>query len=102
MPVNREQRLPVAQIGDPPTEDPTVHLLHSGTMPKDKDETRAPTGPKGGVTTVSPSGMIRKSILLKPDEDEALRKMSFDQRRSEAAIIREALRSLLKLPDNRR
>jgi hypothetical protein len=62
-------------------------------MPKDK------TGPRGGKTTVTESGMVRKTIWFNADETEALRKRAFDERRPEAEIVREALRRLLGIPD---
>ncbi len=58
------------------------------------------TGPRGGTTTISKSGaLVRKTIWLHPDEAEALRQAAFDERRSEAAIVRELLRRHFKLED---
>jgi hypothetical protein len=54
-------------------------------------------GPRGGRTTVSAGGYIRKSILLSPEANEALRSKAFAERRSEAEIVREALSRALGL-----
>jgi hypothetical protein len=57
------------------------------------------TGPRGGETTVSKTGMIRKNVWLHPDEAEALRRRAFEERRTEAEILREGLRRILGLED---
>lgn len=56
-------------------------------------------GPRGGETTVSKTGMIRMTLWLHPDEAEALRQAAFKQRRTQAEILREGLRRVLRLPD---
>jgi hypothetical protein len=56
-------------------------------------------GPRGGETTVSKTGMIRKCIWLHPDEAEALRYKAFRDRRTESDILREGLRQILGLED---
>jgi hypothetical protein len=56
-------------------------------------------GPRGGETTVSKSGMVRKTVWLHADEAEALRERAFRERRSEAEILREGLRRVLGLED---
>lgn len=56
-------------------------------------------GPRGGETTVSKTGMIRKNVWLHPDEAEALRLKAFKERRTEAEILREGLRRVLALED---
>jgi Ribbon-helix-helix protein, copG family len=56
-------------------------------------------GPRGGETTVSKSGMVRKTLWLHADEAETLRERAYRERRSEAEILREALRQLLGLED---
>jgi hypothetical protein len=60
---------------------------------------KARKGPRGGTTTVSESGMVRKTIWLHEDEAEALRRRAFDERRGESEIVREALRRLLGIED---
>ncbi len=57
-----------------------------------------PQGPRGGKTTVSKKGMIRKTLWLNEAENEALRRDAFDTRRSESEIVRELLRHQYDLP----
>ena len=54
-----------------------------------------PTGPRGGTTTITRSGMVKKNLWIPADEAEALRRKAFDERRSEADIVREGLRRVL-------
>lgn len=54
-------------------------------------------GPRGGETTVSKTGMIRMTIWLHTDEAEALRLKAFQERRTQAEIIREGLRTVLDI-----
>ena len=54
-------------------------------------------GPRGGKTTRSKSGMVRKSFWIDPDVEEALRRMAFEDRRSESEIVREALRRFFQI-----
>lgn len=56
-------------------------------------------GPRGGETTVSKTGMLKKTLWLHPDEAEALRKKAYEERRTEAEILREGLRRVLGLED---
>lgn len=60
---------------------------------------RTPQGPRGGTTTVSASGMVRKTLWLHADEAEALRLKAFKERRAESEIMREALRWRLGIED---
>lgn len=53
------------------------------------------TGPRGGVTTVTSAGMIRKNLWISHEENELLRRVAFDQRRTETDVIREGLRQVL-------
>ena len=57
------------------------------------------SGPRGGKTTVSASGMVRKTLWLHGDEAEALREKAYRDRRAESDIMREALRRLLGIED---
>jgi hypothetical protein len=57
-----------------------------------------PTGPRGGTTTVTKSGMVKKNLWIPQDEAEMLREKAFHERRSEADIIREGLRTVLEEP----
>lgn len=59
---------------------------------------QGPRGPRGGTTTRT-GGMVKKSLWLHKDEAEALRKAAFDEYRSEASIIREAVRRYFGLED---
>jgi len=68
------------------------------TMPTKRTKTPV-TGPRGGETTVSKSGMVRKTLWLHGDEAEALRLRAFKERRAESEIVREALRRLLGIED---
>ena len=60
---------------------------------------KTPVGPRGGETTVTKSGMVRKTLWLHGDEAEALRERAFKDRRAEAEIVREALRAFLGIED---
>ncbi len=68
-------------------------------MPSMAKKTLPLTGPRGGETTVSKSGMIRKTIWLHGDEAEALREKAYREHRAESDIMREALRRLLGIED---
>jgi hypothetical protein len=57
------------------------------------------TGPRGGTTTVTKSGMVRKTMWFNQDEAEALRVRAFEERKPESEIVREALRRFLGIPD---
>ena len=57
------------------------------------------TGPRGGETTISKSGMVQKTLWLHGDEAEALRMRAFTERRAESEIVREALRAHLGIED---
>jgi hypothetical protein len=58
-----------------------------------------PKGPRGGETTVTKSGMIRKTIWLHGDEAEELRDRAYRDRRTESELVREALRAYLGIED---
>lgn len=59
-----------------------------------------PRGPRGGRTAVSKSGnLVRKTFWIHPDEAEALRQAAFEARRSEAELVREALRRYFGIED---
>jgi hypothetical protein len=60
------------------------------------EKTEASLRPKGeGIT----SNGVKKTIWFHEDEAEALRVMAFKSRRSESSIIREAVRSFLRMED---
>lgn len=60
----------------------------------DRHHRRRPgRGPRGGRTTVSADGaLVRKTFYLDRDVEEALRDEAHQTRRTEAEIVREALR----------
>jgi len=55
----------------------------------------AKTGPRGGTTTITESGMVKKNLWIPAEVAEELRQRAFDERRSEADIIREGLELVL-------
>ena len=62
---------------------------------KDDEEAMQQIGPRGGTTTVTRSGMVKKNLWIPREEAEALRQKAFEERRSEADIIREGLELML-------
>ena len=66
----------------------------------EQQSTEQPMGPRGGTTTVTKSGMVKKNLWIPRDEAEALREKAFHERRSEADIIREGLRAVLDGGEN--
>jgi hypothetical protein len=62
-------------------------------MPRDKGEKAKQE--KAGITEAG----VKKTIWFHEDEAEALRLRAFKERRSESAIVREAVRKLLKIED---
>ena len=53
---------------------------------------------QGGGSGLMKTG-VKKSLWLHRDEAEALRLRAFEERRSEASILREALRRFLEIED---
>ncbi len=68
-------------------------------MPRKRAAPKVPQGPRGGLTTVTKSGMVRKTLWLHEDEAEALRERAYKDRRSESEIMRQALRRFLGIED---
>ena len=62
-------------------------------MPQD------PIGPRGGTTTRTKSGLVRKTLWLNEVEAEELRQRAFRERTTESDLMREALRQFLGLPE---
>lgn len=62
--------------------------LHSGPMALRREDDG-----EGGAD------LVRKAVYLHRDEAETLRLQAFKERRSESALVREALRRFLKMPD---
>jgi hypothetical protein len=56
-------------------------------------------GPKGGRTTLTPGGLLKKTIYFDPEEWEALRKKSYEENRAISEIIRGLIRRGLKLDE---
>ena len=57
------------------------------------------TGPRGGKTTISKRGLIRKTFWIHHDENEALRKAAFDRRTTQTEIVRRLLRRHFRIED---
>lgn len=55
------------------------------------------TGPRGGTTTITVGGHIRKTLYLGPEEAERLRQDAFSQRRRESDVLREIVREYYAL-----
>lgn len=53
-------------------------------------------------STVTPGGMLRKTVYFSPDEWQAIRQRAFAEDRAYTDIVREAVRRLLALPDEAR
>lgn len=66
-------------------------------MTNSSSKQRPKQGPRGGTTTVSAAGMVRKNLWINFAEDDALRQVAFDQRRSQTEVIRAGLRLALRL-----
>jgi len=56
-----------------------------------------PEKKKPGSTTVTPGGLLRKSCYFTETEWEAVRKKAYEENRTCADVIREAVRSFLQL-----
>jgi hypothetical protein len=52
-------------------------------------------GPRGGRTTISRKGWVKKNLWITPELAEALREKAFRHRIPEAEIIRQALQTFL-------
>ncbi|MFQ5745056.1 MAG: ribbon-helix-helix protein, CopG family [Acidobacteriota bacterium] len=59
---------------------------------------RRQVGPRGGETTRK-RGQVKKTVWINDDEAEVLRKIAYEEHRSEASIVREALREYLGLEE---
>lgn len=55
-------------------------------------------GPRGGATTRK-RGQVKKTLWINDDEDRALRKIAYEEHRSEASVVREALRAYLGIEE---
>ncbi len=57
-------------------------------------------GPKGGHTTTTPGGLVRKGFIITPEQAEELRERAHRERRSESELVREALQDFLFAEDD--
>ena len=64
-------------------------------------KTRRPRGPRGGTTTVTESGMVKKNLWIPAEMAEALRAIAYHERRSEADVIRSGLARELEAAERR-
>jgi len=64
------------------------------------DEESRAVGPRGGRTTRTPSGMVKKNLWVSEAMAEALREKAFYERRTEAEILREGLRAVLGMEED--
>lgn len=69
------------------------HSLYHRIM-ANKDEM---TGPRGGKTTFTPGGLLKKTIYFEPEEWEALRERSYREQRPISELIRSLIRKGLAL-----
>lgn len=53
------------------------------------------TGPRGGTTTRSDSGMVKKNLWIPADDAERLRVAAFEQRTTEAELMRQGITAVL-------
>jgi len=70
----------------------------SVNKPGAKRQTDPELGPRGGHTTRK-DGRVKKTVWLHEDEAESVREAAYEQYRSEASIIREAIRHYLDIED---
>lgn len=70
----------------------------SGRSPDQKRQAGPELGPRGGHTTRK-GGRVKKTFWLHEDEAASVREAAYEQYRSEASIIREAIRSYLDIED---
>ena len=59
----------------------------------------APKGPRGGQTTLTAGGLLKKTVYLDPEEWDELRRKSYEESRPISEIIRELIRAGLGLDD---
>lgn len=58
---------------------------------------RGPSGPRGGKTTRTGRGGVKKNLWIPADLNEQLREEAFQRRVPEAELIRQALRMFLRM-----
>lgn len=65
-------------------------------MDEEREDGGRVRGPRGGTTTITSGGMVKKNLWVPAALAEELRRRAFEERRAEADIIREALRRHLR------
>ena len=70
----------------------------SGKEPDAQRHADPELGPRGGHTTRK-DGKVKKTVWLHEDEAESVREAAYKEYRSEASIIREAIRHYLDIED---
>jgi hypothetical protein len=68
--------------------------------PPKKEPGRRVTGPRGGTTTVTQTGMFRKNLWITHEQNERLRLLAFRTRRSEGDVIRQGIEFVLALAES--
>lgn len=70
-------------------------------MPEQEGKRKAARaeGPRGGTSTVYPSGLLRKTCYFNADEWEAVRRKAFAEEISMAEVVRAAVRAYLGVED---
>lgn len=58
---------------------------------------KAVTGPRGGTSTVTKTGLVRTVVFLDPEERRALKVAAAERECSGSEVMRNALRSYLGL-----
>jgi hypothetical protein len=53
--------------------------------------TNSQTGPRGGVTTIAPSGWQKTTVYLRPDQVRRLKRAAFDRDRTMSEVLRHSL-----------
>jgi len=71
-------------------------------MSNEEPAVAPPTGPRGGTTTVTDSGMVKKNLWIPGKMAERLRKAAYEEHVSEAEIMRRGLElALVELDEPR-
>jgi len=70
--------------------------MHAILWPVPRRKTSPKKGPKGGDTTVTAGGLLKKTVYFSPEEWSALRRLSFEEERSVSEIVREFVRDGLE------
>lgn len=66
-----------------------------GAIPMTEDP-KPETGPRGGTTTVTSSGLVKKNLWIPARDAERLRRVAYELRTSEADIVRQGLSLILE------